>query len=125
MDKDHLLIKLFILETEKVFSELTELEKMSSIVKNADMTIQKWFYEKGSQNKLPDKYVNFKKKLVECTLKENIESCIRYSNESWVYFLKRLKQMAIYTQESEECAINKLTKTPAPRDLQTFFLYPN
>ncbi|KRH91939.1 hypothetical protein M153_17467000691, partial [Pseudoloma neurophilia] len=109
----------------KGFSDLNEIEKMSAIVRKADVKIKKWFYDAGSKNRLPEKYTVFKKKFVEYTLQEGVENCIKYRNESWVGYVKRLRYIAIQSQDGEEFVMNKCKETPAPIGLQNIFIIPN
>ncbi|KRH94577.1 hypothetical protein M153_2040004040 [Pseudoloma neurophilia] len=90
MKRDEINVKLFILQNEKDFGKLKEIERLSAVVKVCDQVTQTWFYKLGATDNLPSKFEDFKIQFERYFEDEGLEGCIRWINESWSKYLRRV-----------------------------------
>ena len=72
-------IKLFILENERGFNNLTQREQMTEAVKKGTDEIQEWYFELGISDKLPNEWKIFKELLINYCSEKTIESLEKFS----------------------------------------------
>lgn len=83
MDIKRFNTKIFIIQTEKDFEELKEIEKMGSIIRKCDDSLQQWFYDRGRQNELPKTFKKFKDMLREQVAEAGLLNIFKYKEEQW------------------------------------------
>ncbi|KAG0433114.1 hypothetical protein DMUE_5442 [Dictyocoela muelleri] len=87
MDVNEVDIQLFMMSRSRGFYDLDLDGKILHIVEQSDKNIQRWYFQKGSMNKLPDSYEKFVDELKLFIQERGISHIKRYSEESWVNYL--------------------------------------
>lgn len=98
---------------------------MNFIIKNCEEKVQEWLYDLGASEQLPEKYDQFKNLLLEFVNSEGLEDCIKFKDEKWSQYLRRLKLVADSQKIESSEVIKLLRQTPAPRELQSLFFIPD
>ncbi|KAF9761170.1 hypothetical protein NGRA_2812, partial [Nosema granulosis] len=73
--------ELFMLECETDFEKLTLRTRMMMVIKKSVPKLKDWFYEKGTDENLPDTWEDFKTQIVDLCTEQALESLQRYNNE--------------------------------------------
>ena len=78
----------------------------------------------GLEDSLPKTWEDFKSKLVDFCAESGLEAVEKYSNETWLQYLQRLKDFIVFKNISEEEVLRKLRHGYLPRSLQ-ILVYSN
>ena len=118
-------VRLFMLEEEPRFKELSPRLKFNVIAKRSTFAIQEWYYELGADCKLPTRYDSFRKIFIDKCIYKRALSTRRYREERWSDFIRRLQLIADSEKLPEEYVFKQLRLEPAPVELRSLFYTTN
>ncbi|KAG0442611.1 hypothetical protein DMUE_0144 [Dictyocoela muelleri] len=84
-------IQIFMMRESRGFEDIETKYQFLQIAEQADGFIQKWYYEKGSSNKLQNTLESFIIKLKSFICSKRIEDINKYNDEYWYEFLNRMR----------------------------------
>ncbi|KAG0437306.1 hypothetical protein DMUE_3767 [Dictyocoela muelleri] len=125
MDYNDAEIQLSMICRSKCFKELDLDGIILHIVERSDKNIQKWYFEKGSRNNLPDSLEKFIDELKSFIQERGIYQIKRYSEESWIDYLMRIKHLKDSHRISNDEIIRKLRSEEAPQTIESIFYSSN
>ncbi|KRH92493.1 hypothetical protein M153_5322000883 [Pseudoloma neurophilia] len=106
---------------DRMFSRMRKFiprEKMAVLVSKSSEEILDWFYELGSEEKLPQSWQEFKEQFTQICVGISFRQLYKYRDETWSNYVKRLTEIAQYRKISEETVLQKLKKKKASTEIR-------
>ena len=120
MQEKEIKIEFFILEDSPSFAALTDKEKMLGLLQESSQDLRHWYYELGIEGKLPTKWNDFKKEVLEWCLDNDWPSLRRYIDEPWSSYIRRLSEKI--GDGDERKVYLKLESENLPKDIKLITL---
>jgi hypothetical protein len=110
--------ELFLKEFEEGF-ELKSLKgKTSEVIRSGSDELKEKFYECGVEGKLPATWEKFKEFVTDFCTEQSLFSFVKYHDEKWFDYCRRIKDWAVLRGQSDEEIMKKLRTEKLPRKLE-------
>ncbi|EJW01991.1 hypothetical protein EDEG_03557 [Edhazardia aedis USNM 41457] len=118
MSEKNLKIEFFMLEGLDGFNGKDTRAKMTEVAIRGSENLKEWFYELGSDEKLPSDWVHFKKMVENFCLERDLSQIRKYREEGWIDYLIRIRDFVHFQKIDEKSVFQYLRKMRMPIDMK-------
>ena len=101
MQEKEVKVRLFMLEEEPGFKDLSSRAKFNIIARRSVFELQEWYFELGSRDSLPVRYDYFRKMFVEKCIECGLSKIRKFRDEKWSEYISRLQLLARQSKIAE------------------------